>query len=232
MERDRSFALFDESDTVINGKRQPRVHEVRARYDAGLTRARFDSPRVAEPIAFVFGAETTGLANWLAAHFERPVSVRRELDGGFPDDLQAPGPTVISTATLAAVASWFEGLSADDVRRRLRANIEIDGVPAFWEDRLFAVAGETVPFRIGNVVLYGTNPCARCVVPSRDPLTGTALPEFAKVVAERRAAELPAWSERTRFDHFYRLALNTRAEPAHAGRSIHAGDAIAVLSKV
>jgi hypothetical protein len=30
----------------------------------------------------------------------------------------------------------------------MRANIEIDGVPAFWEDGLFAASGETVPFKL------------------------------------------------------------------------------------
>ncbi len=34
------------------------------------------------------------------------------------------------------------------MRRRMRANIEIDGVPGFWEDGLFAASGETVAFQL------------------------------------------------------------------------------------
>jgi uncharacterized protein YcbX len=107
------------------------------------------------------------------------------------------------------VASWFAGLDVDSVRRRLRTNIEIDGVPAFWEDSLYGPAGEAPPFRVGDVTLEATNPCQRSVVPSRDPDTGVPIAAFAKRIAELRAATLPPWAERTRFDHYYRLAVNT-----------------------
>jgi hypothetical protein len=57
-------------------------------------------------------------------------------------------------------------------------------------------------------------------------VTGAALPGFSKVVATRRAANLPGWAEPSRFDHFYRLANNTRADPAQAGRTIAVGDVL------
>lgn len=233
LQSDRTFALFDATGTFVNGKRDPRVHELRVSYNAAVTQATFVSPRVAAPFTFAFQNDPAPLAEWLGQHFARPIAVRRDLTGGFPDDMQAPGPTVIATATLATVASWFRGMTTDDARRRLRANIEVGGVPAFWEDGLYTAAGNVVPFRVGAATLEGTNPCARCVVPSRDPVTGIPLLEFAKVVAERRAAALPSWAERSRFDHYYRLALNTRADRAQAGLTIHAGDALAeVLSNV
>ena len=59
------------------------------------------------------------------------------------------------------------------MRMRFRANLEIGEVPAFWEDRLYGESGTTVRFTVGAVCLEGTNPCQRCVVPTRDPLTGT-----------------------------------------------------------
>jgi len=233
LQSDRAFAMFDANGAFVNGKREPRVHELRVSYNAPVTQATFVSPRVAASFTFAFQDDPAELAGWLGRHFERPIVVRRDLTGGFPDDMQAPGPTVIATATLATVASWFRGMTTDDARRRLRANVEVGGVPAFWEDGLYTAAGNVVPFRVGDVVLEGTNPCARCVVPSRDPVTGVPLLEFAKVVAERRAAGLPPWADRSRFDHFYRLALNTRADRAQAGLTIHAGDALAeVLSNV
>lgn len=48
------------------------------------------------------------------------------------------GPTLISTAMIREVASWFDGIDSRGLRLRLRANLEIEGVPAFWEERLFA----------------------------------------------------------------------------------------------
>jgi uncharacterized protein YcbX len=223
---DRAFALFDENGGFVNAKREPRVHELRVSYDADVTRATFVSPRIATPHVFALDDDPQGLASWLSAHFERPVAVRRDPDGGFPDDMKAPGPTLVSTATLAAVAAWFPGLSADDVRLRLRANIEIGDGPAFWEDGLFTTAGDVVPFRIGSAVLEGTNPCARCIVPSRDTITGVALPMFAKVVSQQRAATLPRWADRSRFDHFYRLTVNTRPGAGQCGRTIAVGDVL------
>jgi uncharacterized protein YcbX len=219
---DRAFALFDADGGYVNAKREPRVHHLRVTYDPSLTSATFALPD-GERFAFAFADAPDALAAFLSRYVGRDVAVRRDDDGGFPDDPKAPGPTIVSFETLAAVASWFDGMTIEDVRLRLRANIELDGVPAFWEDRLFGPAGELVGFRIGDVLLGGTNPCARCVVPTRDARTGEPLPAFAKRVAERRAASLPAWADATRFDHFYRLCVNTRTIEAR-GRQIRVGD--------
>ncbi|MGD1920092.1 MAG: MOSC domain-containing protein, partial [Pleurocapsa sp.] len=78
---------------------------------------------------------------------------------GFPDDTYSPGATIISTATLKEIASWYPELEIDDVRRRFRANIELGGVPAFWEDCLFADADSIVKFQVGGVVFMGVYPC-------------------------------------------------------------------------
>jgi uncharacterized protein YcbX len=197
---DREFALFDESG-YVNGKRNADVDTLRVWYDDTLSSAAFTSVLNGERFVFDLDESPRKLEAWLARHFGKRVTVRRESDGGFPDDTAARGPTVISTATLAVVAGWFPELDTDSVRSRLRTNIEIDGVPAFWEDRLFCGTGTAVPFAVGETLLEGTNPCQRCVVPSRDPDTGSPITGFAKRVAEGRAATLPAWADATRFDH-------------------------------
>jgi uncharacterized protein YcbX len=225
LRHDRAFALVDPQGRYVNGKVEPRVHALRVRYDHALRVATITDGATGERAAFDLAADPGELAAWLSRALGRHVAVRHDGNGGFPDDERAPGPTVVSTATLEAVAGWFPGFDADSVRQRLRANIEIDGVPAFWEDRLYGAAGSTVPFRVGTAVLEGTNPCQRCVVPSRDPRTGAVTPAFSKRVAEQRAATLPSWAERSRFDHFYRLAVNTRA-PDAAGGSIRVGDPV------
>lgn len=226
LRHDRRFALVDAEGHYVNGKTEPRVHRLRVTYDATLTVATFTNAEMGDRQTFRLAADGAALAAWLSPIFGRPVSLRRDDDGGFPDDELAPGPTIVSTATLSAVASWFPGLDVDSVRRRLRTNVEVDGVPAFWEDGLFGPAGETVSFRIGEIEFEGTNPCQRCVVPSRDPLNGEPLASFAKRIAEQRAATLPAWAERARFNHFYRLAVNTRVPLPQAGRVIRVGDAV------
>ncbi len=229
LQYDRAFAFFDSDDACINAKREPRVHRLRVTYDEALA-AMFESEITGERCRFAFDESTAALAAFLARHFERPVTVRRDDDGGFPDDVTAAGPTIVSSATLATVASWFDGLTVEDIRLRLRTNIEVDGVPAFWEDRLFGAEGDVTPFRIGEVELGGMNPCARCIVPSRDARTGEPLPAFSKRVSERRAATLPGWADRSRFDHFYRLTVNTQA-PGVCGRAVRVGDALSLAEE-
>jgi uncharacterized protein YcbX len=155
------------------------------------------------------------LESWLTRWFGQPVFFRRNPQGGFPDDKDAPGPTIISTATLEEVASWFPGLSVESARIRFRANLEIGGVPPFWEDRLFGEPDTVVPFRVGNVTFHGINPCQRCVVPPRDPETGEAIPDFS-----------PIFRARARFNHFYRLAVNTRVPASEAGKALRVGDEV------
>jgi len=226
--RDREFALFDEAGVCVNAKREPAIHALRVSFDDALTRAEFSNPGTSEGFRFAFDDDPRALESWLGAYFGKPVALRRNDTGGFPDDPRAPGPTVVSAATLAAVASWFPEFDVANVRARLRANVEIDGVPAFWEDHLFAGPGVTVPFRIGDAAFEGVNPCARCIVPSRDAESGVPTSDFAKRVSDRRAATLPAWADRSRFDHFYRLAVNTQSPPNAKPATIRVGDAISL----
>ena len=62
----------------------------------------------------------------------------------------------------------------------------------------------------------------------RDPETGEPLAAFAKRVGAERAATLPPWSDRTRFDHFYRLAVNTRPAGSQSGLRVRLGDPVLV----
>ena len=150
---------------------------------------------------------------------------------GFPDDTDSPGPTLVSRQTIVAVADWF-GLAADEVRGRFRANLEIDGDAPFCEDRLVADARHVVRFAIGDVVFEGVTPCQRCVVPTRNPLSAESIPHFARQFAARRQEQLPGWTVPERFDHFYRLAVNTRLSPTNSAASIRVGDEVRILEVV
>jgi uncharacterized protein YcbX len=126
------------------------------------------------------------------------------------------------------VSSWFPDLDREQAGRRFRANIEIADVPPFWEDCLFSATGEPVRFSIGAVTLDGINPCQRCVVPSRHPNTGQIVHGFQKIFSDNRKRTLPRWTAAARFDHFYRLSINSRIAPSQTGKCIRVGDEIKV----
>jgi uncharacterized protein YcbX len=227
LEHDRAFAIRDGEGRLVNGKRTPAVHHVRPSFDLRGRTVSFnmssDGPGTA-PVSFHVDADRAALERWLATRLglDGPARLDENRSGGLPDDTDSPGPTVVSTATLATVAGWFPGLSLDDVRRRFRANLEIGGVEPFWEDRL--VGEQPVLFEIGVARFAGTNACQRCVVPSRDALTGDVTTNFAATFAARREEILPAWATRSRYDHFYRLAVNTSLASLRGDGLLRVGD--------
>jgi uncharacterized protein YcbX len=177
-----------------------------------------------------------GPCGWLAEVFGQPVLLVERADGGFPDDRDAPGPVVISTASLEAVAGWFR-FNVDESRRRFRANLEIGGCEAFWEDAVASPARpelqpslldlapdlpadpytdlpppEPQSFLIGDVSLRATNVCRRCVVPTRESRTGVVTEQFREVFETRRRKTLPVTTDAAGWSNFYRLGVNTRPE--------------------
>ena len=226
---DRAIALFDERGKFVNGKKNARIHLLRSSFEALSRTLHLRTADGQRAGSFQIDQQRGSLQNWLSEFFGLKVEVRDNFTAGFPDDTDAPGPTVIGSETLGEVARWFPPITVDSIRRRFRANLELDGGPAFWEDRLYRKAGEVCRFQIGDVVFEGANPCQRCVVPPRDPSTGEGHSDFAKQFVERRENTLPPWAERSRFNHFYRLAVNTKLPPDEAGKTIHIGDEVRLL---
>ena len=229
LELDRAWALYSADGQWINGKRTAAIHLIRAAYAPDLSCVTLSVPadrRGTPTKTFDFPGGSADAAQWFCAFFDQSVTVRCSLEG-FPDDTIAHGPTIISTASLDATASWFPGLTSADMRLRFRITLEIDGVPPFWEDQLFASdKNNFVRFRIGGVQFEGSNPCARCPVPPRNPQTGAEFPGFQKRFTEQRRTTLPSWSPLERFDHFYRMATNTRVAPREAGKVLRIGDPV------
>jgi len=199
LRHDRAWALEDDEGRLVTGKRYPLIHTLRW-LDVD------DRERLAEDASRLL---------------QRPLTLVEKTPGGWPDDTAAWGPTIASRATFAEVATWFaeEGMTEAGARMRFRANLEFDHVPAFWEDQLYPRF-----FRLGEVEMEGVNPCARCIVPTRDALTGDAIEAFQKRFMNQREATLPAWADRGFFNHFYRLTVNTRIRPDQAGKHLRAGD--------
>ena len=242
LEHDRAWALFSVDGRWVNGKRTAAMHLIRATYAPDLSSVTLAVPGDRRKIparTFPFPGGAEDAAEWFSVYFEQQILVRHAPEG-FPDDNIANGPTIISTASLQTVAGWFPGLSLDNARRRFRTTLEIDSadavanaasanghLPAFWEDQLYGEDERSVVrFRIGEVNFEGSNPCARCPVPARDGQTGADLVGFQKRFSDLRRENLPPWAPAARFDHFYRLATNTRVAPTETGKPLRLSDPV------
>jgi uncharacterized protein YcbX len=243
LEHDRAWALFSVDGRWVNGKRTAAMHLIRATYAPDLTSVTLAVPGDRRNIparTFPFPSGSEDAAEWFSVYFEQQILVRHAPEG-FPDDTIANGPTIISTASLQTVRDWFPGLTLDAARERFRTTLEIDNadvaanaasatsmtghLPAFWEDQLYGEDERSVVrFRIGEVSFEGSNPCARCPVPARDPQTGADLTGFQKRFSDLRRETLPPWAPAARFDHFYRLATNTRVAPTETAKLLRLGD--------
>jgi hypothetical protein len=220
--RDREFAFFDDDGAVVNGKRTDRVHALTHRYDPASNELTVEAPG-RDTRTFDLEGDRETAERWFGDFFDAELTLERDGALGFVDR-RGMGPSVVSTATLEAVASWFEEMTVESARRRLRANVEVSGVPAFWEDRFVAEDGPA--FRAGGVRFEGVTPCGRCVVPQRDPDTGDAIPEFRERFVEKRRATLPDWTPEAAFDHYYSVMILTRVPEADRGGRLAVGDPV------
>jgi uncharacterized protein YcbX len=259
LENDRRWRLVDMDGRVLNAKRSPLFSAIRAEYelDERMIRLWIDPTALsakALPAADLdrlqgLGGEVAGRlvrdsfhlvpgqggpCEWLSEVFGVGVLLQERSDGGFPDDRDAAGPTLVSTATLAEVARWF-GFDFAESRRRFRANLEVGDCDAFWEDTLASPvrpelqpslldlppdlpvdpytdlpAPEPREFLIGEVRLRATNVCRRCVVPTRDSRTGVVTEHFRDAFEARRRRGMRADVDAAAWGTLYRLGVNTR----------------------
>ena len=259
LEHDRRWRLVDMDGRVLNAKRSPVFHAIRAEYElderlvtlwvdpAALTAAALPAvdlerlrglagssggPLVRDSFHLVPGQG--GPREWLSEVFGIGVLLQERADGGFPDDRDSPGPTLVSTATLHEVARWF-GFALAESRRRFRANLEIGDCDAFWEDTLASPARpqlrpslldlppdmpvdpyadlpppEPREFSIGEARFIATNVCRRCVVPTRDSRTGAATEYFRDAFEARRSRGMRVDVDAGAWGTLYRLGVNTR----------------------
>ena len=209
---------------VFNAKHSDRFHELDTEYDPETATLAVETDD-GEHHEFDLDAGRERAAAWFSEFFGADLRLERSQSLGFVDR-RGMGPSVVSTATLEAVASWFDDLTVDGARKRLRANVEVGGVPAFWEDRF---VGDGAPaFEVGGVRFEGVTPCARCVVPERDPETGEPTPEFRERFVEQREATFPDWADESAFDHFYTLMLIARVAEGDRKKTLRVGDAVEI----
>jgi uncharacterized protein len=205
---DRAHALFDEHKGAprrLTVRQAPGMLRWSAAYDGqpgdALDPDAVPLPRVTAPGGATFAWDDPALPAALADDLGRPVTLRRDL--GLMQDL-ADSLLVTTQATLDAVASTLD--RPLDLRR-FRTNIHLD-----LDAEAYAEEGwDGRRLQVGDTVLDLLHPCARCVIPTRDPDTG------------EKYADLLRWLTRERAGLF---GINARA--TGAGR-VAVGDPVTLL---
>lgn len=257
---DRKYALFDKNGSYVNGRQNQLVHRIQSMIDVDSGNVKLEIQGTDEEFQTNLESITDNLKlkEWLTEFFEEPVTIEEAQQSNFNDSaggvspyrITATGPTIVSTATLQEVASWYTDLTVNDIRRRLRTNIEISGVDPFWEDKLFSdceasfgAPGNAVEFAIGNVTHYGIMCKPRCVVPSRDPDTGESKKDFSRRFIENRKETFPDWAEADKLgrnigsgsdsdkNYFY-LTVVTRIPSSEKGESINIDDKVTINDEI
>lgn len=228
---DREFALFNTEGKYVNGKRTPRINELRSEFDLSNYTVAFHSEENSETEKFSLLNDKIFIEKYLSDFFGYKVFLKRNENGRFLDIPDDSGITVSSKASFEKLTDYFPDISIMQMRSRFRANIEISDTEPFWEDRLFSQPGSITSFRINDVNLIGISPRARCIVPTRDTVSGVTYPRFTKIFTEARKGTLPEWSELDKFDHYYYLNVDVSIPESEYGKEIKVGDKVIIDSK-
>lgn len=224
---DRRFAIFDEAGKYVNGKKNERIFGLDYQIDFENNTIVFFSNNISSP-KFSYKENIEEINSFLSNYFQQKVFFKENFKSGFPDDTKAYGPTLASLASFKEVNQWFPEIELDELIKRFRVNLIIDGVTTFWEDQLFDEENNLYQFQIGEVKFYGSNPCSRCRVPSKNTLTGETTESFQKKFAEQREKTLPEWANKNRFDHYYRFAVNTQIPLSEINKKLLVKDRVII----
>jgi uncharacterized protein YcbX len=228
---DREYAISDEAGNFIIGKTNPLVHTLRSTIDFETETISFRRQNETTWSQFHLQKEKIKIQSYLAHYFGIPVHFNKNSTGRFMDIPDISGVTILSTSSLQSVSEWFNNMNLEETRKRFRATLEIEDVPAFWEDHLFSTEGRGIEFKIGNVTMFGMSPRARCVVPTRNPETGEVIHAFPKSFARHRAANQPEWSSLNDYGHHYYLTVNCYIPATEIGKFIEIGDKVIIIGE-
>ena len=228
---DREYAIADTDGNFMIGKTNPLVHSLRSSVDCESGNIVFRRQDETKWNRFHLERDASAIRSYLTDYFGIPCGLIQDQQGRFMDIPDVASVTVVSTASLKSISEWFPNMDMDETRKRFRVTIEIDSVPAFWEDYLFASEGFAIEFTIGRVTVFGMSPRARCVVPTRNPESGEVTHAFPKTFARNRALELPEWSHLEEFGNHYYLTVNCHIPPTEVSKWIRIGDEINIVGK-
>ncbi|MEZ2229165.1 MOSC domain-containing protein [Microcoleus sp.] len=227
---DRSFAIYDEQGEFVNGDRHNGAYFLRLSFNISNNIVGLKIQGTEQEIFFHIDRERARIQSWLTNYFGFRVKLVENLLTGFPENPAAPGPTIISTETIAEIASWFPRVCVNEMRQHLRANIEIGDVPPFWEDQLFAENEEIVRLQIGTTTFEALNPSQRSILSQRHYFREEVYPNFEKVFTAKRNKTIADSARRLPLNHLSQLNINTRVPDRLSGKILHIGDEVKIIS--
>ena len=227
---DREYAMIDEQGHFINGKSNALINSLRSKFDFENETISLKPANDAVWNHFHLHKEKNALEFFLSEYFGKKTSVIQNNTGNFMDIPGIAAVTAVASASLHEVASWFDA-GFEEIQRRFRATIEIDNVPAFWDDHLFSEEGKHIEFKIGDVTMFGMSPRERCVVPTRNSQNGEVTHAFPKIFAKQRAASRPEWSTLNDYGHYYFLTVNCYIPVSEIGKTIERGDLVKIIGE-
>lgn len=228
---DREYAISDEEGNFIIGKSNVLVHSLRSSVDFENETISFRPMNETGWRSFHLQKENPAIELYLSDYFGIKAKWYQNKTGRFMDIPDISGVTVLSTASLQEISTWYNNMDMEETRKRFRATIEIEGVPAFWEDHLFSKEGKGIEFKVGDVTMFGMSPRARCVVPTRNPETGEVIHAFPKSFARHRASTLPEWSTLNDYGHHYYLTVNCYIPATEIGKKIQTGNYVKIIGE-
>jgi len=128
--------------------------------------------RVTAPDGIEHGWDDPALPAFLGADLGKEIVLTRDLDG--QQDLERS--LLVTTAASHTALEAELGTPIDPRRWRTNLQLDLPDAPA-WADLEWEAGA--LEFE-GGVVLDLLHPCARCVIPTRDPKTAAKWPELLK----------------------------------------------------
>lgn len=230
---DRVFAMVDRDGRYLNGKRTNRVNQLQADYDLAGGLVRLSEKGSNEQRSFRLEAGNAALDDYLSNFFGIEQNLVQDSRGSFMDIPMESSLTVVSENSLQALQRDLERHSLENLRLRFRTNVELKGVPAYWEESLFQEPGIGMRFRIGDVEMIGISPRARCNVPPQDPMTGAMDTGFVRNMIAGRNRSLPPDSKLLDFGRStYFLTVNVFLPESEAGKRLQLNDELKILDPV
>jgi uncharacterized protein len=238
---DRRWMIVDEAGVFLTQRQYPKLAQIEAAPTASGVRLRHatlgtldvERPDEQAPTEMVVvwrdrvaARIAEGAGVYLSRFLEAPVrlvhlhdAAARRLDPSFgraEDRVSfADGYPLLITST-ASLADLNRRLSSPVAMDRFRANLVVDGAPPWAEDTWRRV-------RIGGMAFRVVKPCARCAIPTLDPLTGEPAdgnePLRALAAFRRDARGGVIFGQNVIPDDIGRLNVGASVEVLEAGRS-------------
>lgn len=223
---DREYAIFDRNGKYVNGKSNERIYALRASFDLSNELMVLSDSAGKKKDTFHLKKDLGKLNSWLSDFFQEDVFFRQNGEGRFMDDPDLGHITLAGTNSYQTIGGWFGITANEEIRRRFRVTLEMEGFQSFEEDVLFSIPGKAVEFAIGEVRMLGVRPRERCIVPTRHPETGEVLHAFPKLFATKRKETLPQSSLLVNYGHYYYFSVDVVVPSSEAGKVLRTGDVL------